>query len=261
MSEDDSFSIREHIIPDDENQKIWRYIDFRKYVSLLDRSELHFTRIDKLKGVSEGYVPKANLLDNVSNETENVFSTISAIEKEVNEKKDKTFICCFHLSEHESALMWNNYSKLGIAIQSTYKGLKDCFPVILKQDIGIGQVNYINYHSVDSINKIPEDDIDNFFLYKDFHYDDERELRVYIKKWIDDSRFSTEKTEKREKRTYDEECYIKVDLDKLIEKVYCAPDSPKWFVELVKSVSKKYGLNKKIMRSQVNSNPSDAYKM
>ena len=33
--------------PKDENAKIWRYMDFTKFVSMLDKSALFFTRVDK----------------------------------------------------------------------------------------------------------------------------------------------------------------------------------------------------------------------
>jgi hypothetical protein len=37
--------------PEDENAKIWRYMDFTKFVSLLDTKSLYFTRVDRLGDV------------------------------------------------------------------------------------------------------------------------------------------------------------------------------------------------------------------
>jgi hypothetical protein len=34
--------------PADENAKIWRYLDFTKFVALLDRRALSFARVDEL---------------------------------------------------------------------------------------------------------------------------------------------------------------------------------------------------------------------
>ena len=48
---------------------------------------------------------------------------------------------------------------------------------------------------------------------------------------------------------------VPVDLQKLIQNIYVAPTSPKWFVELVKSITRKYGLNKPVLQSALDSKP------
>ncbi|KAF5417648.1 MAG: hypothetical protein C5S38_01290 [Candidatus Methanophagaceae archaeon] len=40
--------------PSDEDIKIWRYIDFTKFVSLLDKKALFFARADRLSDSFEG---------------------------------------------------------------------------------------------------------------------------------------------------------------------------------------------------------------
>lgn len=47
--------------PENENAKIWRYIDFTKFVSLLDKSALFFTRADRLGDPFEGSYSRANI--------------------------------------------------------------------------------------------------------------------------------------------------------------------------------------------------------
>lgn len=44
--------------PADENIKIWRYLSFAKYVSLLDRKTLFFRRVDRLEDKFEATLPK-----------------------------------------------------------------------------------------------------------------------------------------------------------------------------------------------------------
>ena len=46
---------------EDENTTIWRYMDFTKFVSLLDKKKLFLCRADKLEDSFEGSLP----LDNV----------------------------------------------------------------------------------------------------------------------------------------------------------------------------------------------------
>ncbi len=52
-------------------------------------------------------------------------------------------VSCWHMSEHESAAMWNLYSKSeeAICIQSTYSELRNTFGV----DVEIGTVQYVDY--------------------------------------------------------------------------------------------------------------------
>jgi hypothetical protein len=49
--------------------------------------------------------------------------------------------------------------------------------------------------------------------------------------------------------------YIDVDLVELIEEVRVSPTSGDWFLELVRSVSTKYGLAAKVTRSDILSSP------
>ena len=74
-------------------------------------------------------------------------------------------IFCWHENDYESAAMWKLYSDLenGIAIQSTFKNLKECF-FEDEPDVVIGKVEYLNYNE-DSIpwgNKL--------YIYKPFMY-------------------------------------------------------------------------------------------
>ncbi len=46
--------------PDDPNIKVWRYLDFTKYVSLLETRSLYFSRSDRLGDPFEGSLSRAN---------------------------------------------------------------------------------------------------------------------------------------------------------------------------------------------------------
>lgn len=45
----------------DDVERIWRYLDFTKFVSLLDHKALFFTRADKFDDPFEGIYSKANI--------------------------------------------------------------------------------------------------------------------------------------------------------------------------------------------------------
>jgi hypothetical protein len=74
--------------PDNENAKIWRYLDFTKFVSMLEKKALFFVRADKLGDQFEGSFSKANLelRPKVYDKTpERAFRQLSEIHKKLRE--------------------------------------------------------------------------------------------------------------------------------------------------------------------------------
>ena len=51
----------DHLTIPDENDKIWRYVDFSKFLSLLEDSAIFFSRADKLDDPFEGSYSKVNI--------------------------------------------------------------------------------------------------------------------------------------------------------------------------------------------------------
>lgn len=45
--------------------------------------------------------------------------------------------------------------------------------------------------------------------------------------------------------------YVPANLDSLIEEIYVSPITEEWITETVRSIAKKYGLNKKITQSDL----------
>ena len=60
-------------LPENGNLKIWRYIDFEKFLSLITYTSLYFCRSDKLMDSFEGTIPQTTLknLENYFNEFDN----------------------------------------------------------------------------------------------------------------------------------------------------------------------------------------------
>lgn len=166
------------VLPDDQNVKIWRYMDFAKFVSLLERKGLFFSRVDRLGDPFEGSYAAGN-----EEERKRVYELLGIPTRFIKEKGAGGFIKgyrkyimvnCWHMSKYESAAMWKLYSRTeeAICIQSTYKRLRDCIP-----DIHIGTVQYIDYE----YDKIPEWNIFYPFMYKRKSFEHEQELRaVYL---------------------------------------------------------------------------------
>ena len=236
--------------PKDENVKIWRYMDFTKFVSLLDKSALFFTRADKLGDPFEGSFPKIYTELGSDYGKERIPSSIFKNIREYRMFLPKcTIVNCWHLNEYESAAMWKLYLKSneGIAIQSTFDRLKKCF-VDEEYEILIGEVDYIDYER----EWIPDSlDIDPF-VYKRKSFEHERELRAIVQTFYHNKNGSINYKKSR----LDDGAYIKVNLNTLIDKLYIAPTSPKWICKLIKSTVKKYGLSKRVLQSSLEEIPT-----
>ena len=246
------------IQPDNENIKVWRYMDFTKFISLIDTRRLYFTRADRFEDPFEGSWPKNNV-----DARKLVFKNIP--EKEQQKRLEsfgdimKSFtrhhaLNCWHENEYESAAMWTLYLKSyeGIAIQSTYSLLKKS--IIDDEEVFVGKVKYIDYET----ESIDPNNVLSAFVHKRKSYEHEREIRAIV------SRFPPAEKEdpppemetiNLKKETIIDGIPIKVDIESLIQNIYIAPNTPKWFSDLVKGVIKMYGYDFKAVQSQMDSNP------
>lgn len=128
--------IQEHplfIPPKNLNQKIWRYIDFTKFVDFLNSESLFFSCSDKFEDIFEGSLPsKAATLRNevtaelIKSKALLPMYTKEFMQNETQRNKEEFAINCWHLNDHESAAMWKLYLKTneGIVIQSTFSKLQ-----------------------------------------------------------------------------------------------------------------------------------------
>jgi len=232
--------------PKNENAKMWRYLDFTKFISILDRKALFFVRADRLSDQFEGSYSFSkdfnSLLKKLTPQQKDILITLPKFVSEF------VYVNCWCLSEYESSAMWKLYLKSneGIAIQSTYKRLSECFSEnsVYRKDIEIGKVKYIEYGK-----DLMPPNIYLSFLYKRKSFEHEKELRAII------VLISNEQTEEPKKDLACSGIYIPIDLDILIEKIYVSPTAEEWFKDLVESIVKKYKLKKVVVQSDLAKDP------
>jgi hypothetical protein len=116
-------------------------------------------------------------------------------------------------------------------------------------------VKYIDFASEGEI--IFYDDLYGPFMRKRKSYEHENELRAVISKIPGAAAGETNVWLRRERNADEPEfCpHVPVDLATLIEEIRVPPTAPAWFLELVKSVSEKYELNKLVRRSNLDTDP------
>lgn len=234
--------------PEDDSTKLWRYMDFTKFVSILENKGIFFPRADNLGDPFEGSVSIANqkLRPFIYKHTE-LFPDDSHTGELIRQLREWVVISCWHINNHESAGMWNLYAKSeeAICIQSTYKRLCSCLP----EKSRIGLVRYVDYGS----EWIPESNLLAPFMYKRKSFEHEKELRAVINlRAMDKSGLRLSDIEEEPPTGG---IWVPTDLNTLIEKVYVAPYAPKWFGELIKNVVKTYGLDKPVIKSSLDDEP------
>ncbi len=238
---------------DNEQIKVWRYMDFTKLVSLIDTRRLFFTRADKFEDPFEGSWPRMNVMvrnlmpDCIPENAREGIAKIMAQMGETNKQWPKyNAINCWHMNEHESAAMWRLYLKSdeGIAVQSTYHKLRDS--ITDEEKIHIGVVKYIDYDAewIETGNLLTP------FVYKRKSFEHEREVRALVTKWPVGGNATTFSHD-----TIEHGVKIKVDVERLIENIYVAPSSPAWFADLVRAVIQRYGYDFPVVHSRLNEQP------
>jgi hypothetical protein len=226
-----------------EGATVWRYMDLARFLSVIDSGELHFTQAALMKDKWEGtYGAKA--------EDEDGF--IAHIRS--HPLSPSMYLNCWHLSEYESAAMWEIYQRdgRGIAIKTTWGDLKAS--ILGSQSITGGRVHYVDYDKLDM------NDTNAFspFVYKRLSFEHENEVRL--------AHWSTADVKIAPSAGIDAEVGriardagsgvpVRVNLDMAIKQVFIAPDAEPWVLPLIQRLTKKYGLKAPVIQSNLYSGP------
>ncbi len=244
--------------PSDGNVKIWRYMDITKYLSLLERRSLFFSRADCLGDPFEGSLPSTkgqiNLTEIVKKEVESRGFPTDKITPIHDLIRKCSFVCSFHMNDCESAALWSIYTKTqqGIAIQSTFNKLCNSFKEYSENPIHIGTMHYIDYDK-EIITKIQENSFIPL-LFKRKSFEHEKELRAAIsfprELYPESSAANPIKV-----NNFIRGLNIPVNLDILIERIFVAPTTEEWISDLLISTTKNYGIKKPIIQSNLDKSP------
>jgi hypothetical protein len=232
--------------PADLNEPVWRYMDFSKFVAILASRSLYFARADLLGDAFEGSYTVQNLkiLDQAYR-LHGITGTLSDGARRLREQRRReSVISCWHLNTHESAAMWTLYLKSseGLAIQSTYANLRDCFEC--EHPVYLGAVDYIDYktEAFETGNGFVP------FVTKRKSFEHEREVRAIV------SCASVNPDQSGRPLTVDG-ANIKVNLETLVLAIYVAPTAPTWFAEVVRQTIKQFGYDFEVRQSDLALDP------
>jgi len=230
------FEQREGFEQINDEDVLWRYMDLARYLDLLIRKQLFFTRIDQFEDPFEG---KYNVFGRQKQQQIKEYSHLA----EAHSRKRIAFtVNTWHQNSDENYAMWNIYARsYGVAVQTSYKNLKGSFHKTDKP-VHIGKVIYYN----ESNQQIPMDDPLAPFVRKRCMYQYEKEVRCcYILPEAEQGDFKWE-----EQGNYNG-VFIDVDLDVLMECIYVSPYAPEWFRDLVARTNEAFNIHKEIVHSSV----------
>lgn len=221
--------------------KIWRYVDFTKFMHMLATGGLYFPcATTELKDPYEGWMPRSHMkammeinrriLDQMK-DTQDSFLALHPtrdrapfdallqdaqrklnLQKLLREVNSRFGVNCWHINEHESEAMWQLYTAAGqgIAIESTKARLEGA----LKGDgIIVDQVRYMDFDT---------DEIDKghrhyglFLKRKSFAHEQELRATILLP-------------------TPGAGTAVPCDLDALVAQIHIFPKAPPYYVDAVK---------------------------
>jgi hypothetical protein len=96
--------------PADRNASLWRYMDFTKFIDLLERAQLFFARSDLLGDPFEGSLPPQHVaaLSAVASQAGRPPAATTEVTRLQSVLRYLVFVSCWHMNQGESAAMWKH---------------------------------------------------------------------------------------------------------------------------------------------------------
>lgn len=221
-----------------DDTEIFRYMNFVSYIELLESKKIFFCNPKEYEDAFESEMPEG-FYNNWTSEMIKGHKKITKLKDELY----NSYVSCWNMGKAESYALWKIYtdSLTGVAIKSTVGDLRKS---LNNDSIDIYKVKYIDSFEESGIRIEPPFKINELTsfrrvkeVYKLSSYSYENELRAIYTNKSDENGMK-----------------FKVDLSKLINKVYVSPFAPKRFYDLVKKISGKasYSIeDKEIVQSEI----------
>lgn len=210
---------------------LWRYMDFAKFVEMLESRTLWFARIDHLEDPLEGTYTDAELAGIRKHLEE---TRAQALINVFRSARSELYVNCWRSGSTESLAMWDLYGKGSgiVAVKSTVGRLREAAATYDKP-VYISKAKYVDWNDAPGL--------DNVLVAcsrKDVSYQHESEVRVIVSE--DSNNLGT-------KRRLG--IRLPVNVRQLITEVMVGPREQKWVVRLVERVMERYGLPQPVVAS------------
>ncbi len=258
--------------PKSKHQFLWKYFDLHRFIYLLTKQELFFTRLDKLDDPFEGLSTRFlrsnleisklentarhyNALTNSSDEhIEKVKAVGELVKKYTTElSQTKQYVNCWFAGDRESMAMWNLYSNQdSVALKVDFDSIKENFEDSFKNFISLNknnisvigdEITYLKLNPFDE--KLKKQNLKYSALKKDLSYAYENEYRFLIVTKESETEFETE-IELR-KLFFS----VPVKLENLKMTIIAHPKMENWKFENLKELLKLNNLNVELTKSPI----------
>jgi hypothetical protein len=237
------------VFPQDPNTILWRYMDFTKFLSMLEESALFMTRVDKFKDPFEGTITSFDKTNRNILYDKGMADILPIMDHLNDLQRERSYVNCWHANEFESAAMWDLYVKSneGIAIKTTFQALSDSISCDVKK-LWIGNVEYVDFNNTPT----PRGNHYYSIFLKRKSFEHEKEVRVFYGEHPNDYYAN--------KPIPDEPKYkfgfnLSVDLHTLIKEIYVSPNAATWLYELILKVTKRYRIEANVIQSDLYKSP------
>jgi hypothetical protein len=240
------------------DEQLWRYMDFAKFVSILEQRGIYFARADFLGDAFEGAAGIAerreawdkfyldffqNAVRTAPNRT--VQLSTEEIDREATSlleqfsfmgehQRTRSFVSCWHSNTGESEALWRLYcppQTMGVAIKTT----AELLTAALTEETGfkIGHVQYVDFRKAFA-------GIHDRIFWKRQSLSHEAEVRAVIE---------------RHRARDQMGITVSVDLEHLLLAIVPSPFAPSWFAALVESTMRRFGIEANVTKSELLSTP------
>ena len=176
-----------------ENNYLWGYFDFHKFLSLFIEESIFFSRMDKMEDVNEGISLNQLLLkygaDVERMKAKSNKENSKRTEMPLETRQKKYFISCWLIHHRESVAMWNAYSdENGIALKFKASDLITTISENTKntkvnekmKTLYHGRIAYKDFFNPDDRMNL-KDEVKIIGFQKDISFEHEKEYRFLIK--------------------------------------------------------------------------------
>ena len=232
--------------PDSTESRVWKYMDFTRFVALLHTRSLYYCRVDCLDDSFEGCVGRSVLTE--LEETVGKGPAGRCYMSKLVQCARISFVNCWCMHEHESDAMWRIFGReagAGIAIRTRYSRLVDILPA---GDF-IGLVTYLDYDT----ESFGLENFLNYVMHKRTQFSYEKEVRI-VRPFFDDS-VRRHVGNSNEFNIPERGISVPVQIDLLVEDVVVSPYAPDWILKTVTAVAERFGLSSPVRRSVLGDSP------
>jgi len=230
-----------------DDNKIWRYVPFEKFLSLINSGEIHFRQAELLSDDYEGEIPPKEVIDDPR--ISELYETNALI----------THISSWYQGDSESQEMWDEYDDSDFLIKSNYQYLKEALSPDEEYGVQFVEVEYINWteEELDLISYRDGSMSGNIldpFKYKREQYTFESEFRAIatsIGALSDAEENRGEVNFAAMVEEYSEpNIFVETDLGTLIEEIRVSPGLEGWVVEEVREwIDRELGIGDRVRHS------------